>query len=54
MGGVPVVDGEEHLQDPVLTAAGVADSLGVHRNTATAALTQCRAERMADVMEQCG
>jgi hypothetical protein len=40
--------------DPALTAAGVTDQLGVHRNTAQAALTQCRAERMADVMEQRG
>ncbi|WP_461091825.1 DUF6292 family protein [Streptomyces incanus] len=40
--------------DPALTAAGVTDSLGVHRNTAQAALTQCRADRMADVMEQHG
>ncbi|MFD9099416.1 hypothetical protein [Streptomyces collinus] len=38
--------------DPALTAAAVTDHLGVHRNTAQAALTQCRAERMADVMEQ--
>ncbi|MEU3298091.1 hypothetical protein ABZ722_38050 [Streptomyces longwoodensis] len=28
--------------------------LGVNRNTAQAALTQCRAEQMADVMEQRG
>ncbi|GAB1340870.1 hypothetical protein ACE1SV_74600 [Streptomyces sp. E-15] len=40
--------------DPALTAADVADRLGVHRNTATAVLVQCRAERMADVMEQHG
>ncbi|MFK4123529.1 hypothetical protein [Streptomyces longwoodensis] len=40
--------------DPALTAAGVTDQLGVHRNTAQAALTQCRAQRMADVMEQRG
>lgn len=40
--------------DPALTAAGVTDRLGVHRNTAQAALTTLRAERMADVMEQRG
>ncbi|MEU1918374.1 DUF6292 family protein [Streptomyces massasporeus] len=40
--------------DPALTAAGVTDQLGVHRNTAQAALTALRAERMADVMEQRG
>ncbi|MEU5666491.1 DUF6292 family protein [Streptomyces longwoodensis] len=40
--------------DPALTAAAVTEQLGVHRNTAQAALTQCRAERMADVMEQRG
>ncbi|MFI0141915.1 hypothetical protein [Streptomyces luteogriseus] len=40
--------------DPALTAAGVTERLGVHRNTAQAALTQCRAERMADLMEQRG
>ncbi|MGW7341205.1 DUF6292 family protein [Streptomyces sp. NPDC054808] len=38
--------------DPALTAADVTDRLGVHRNTAQAALTQCRAQRMANVMEQ--
>ncbi|MFH9821387.1 hypothetical protein [Streptomyces sp. NPDC017230] len=41
-------------EDPVLTAADVADRLGVHRNTAQAGLVQCRADRMADVMEQHG
>ncbi|MEV5249847.1 DUF6292 family protein [Streptomyces werraensis] len=41
-------------EDPVLTAARVADRLGVHPNTAAAALVQCRAERIADVMEQRG
>ncbi|MET8571897.1 hypothetical protein [Streptomyces sp. NPDC004783] len=40
--------------DPTLTAADVADRLGVHRNTATTALVHCRADRMADVMEQRG
>ncbi|WP_314416117.1 DUF6292 family protein [Streptomyces sp. DSM 40484] len=40
--------------DPALTAASVTDSLGVHRNTAQAALTAGRAERMADVMERHG
>ncbi|GHB11919.1 hypothetical protein GCM10010330_77450 [Streptomyces tendae] len=40
--------------DPALTAADVTDHLGVHRNTAQAALTQCRAQRMADVMDQRG
>ncbi|MGW0573034.1 DUF6292 family protein [Streptomyces tauricus] len=40
--------------DPTLTAAAVADSLGVHRNTAQAALTAARADRMADLMEQHG
>ncbi|MFF8035990.1 DUF6292 family protein [Streptomyces sp. NPDC016626] len=40
--------------DPTVTAAGVTDRLGVHRNTAQAALTALRAERMADVMEQRG
>ncbi|MEU6102801.1 hypothetical protein [Streptomyces flaveolus] len=40
--------------DPALTAATVTDRLGVHRDTGQAALTQCRAERMADVMEQHG
>ncbi|MFF8939158.1 hypothetical protein ACF08O_31450 [Streptomyces paradoxus] len=40
--------------DPTLTAAGVAERLGVHRNTAQAALTALRAQRMADVMEQRG
>lgn len=42
---------------PALSAcgtAGVTDRLGVHRNTAQAALTALRAERMADVMEQRG
>ncbi len=39
--------------DPALTAAATTDRLGVHRNTAQAALTQCRAQRLADVMEQC-
>ncbi|MFC8876119.1 hypothetical protein [Streptomyces ardesiacus] len=39
-------------QDPALTAADVTDRLGVHRNTAQAALTAVRAERMADVMDQ--
>ncbi|MFJ4276142.1 hypothetical protein ACIP29_37000 [Streptomyces coelicoflavus] len=38
--------------DPALTAAAVTDRLGVHRNTAQAALTTLRAQRMADVMEQ--
>ncbi|MFE0790395.1 hypothetical protein [Streptomyces mutabilis] len=38
--------------DPALTAADVTDRLGVHRNTAQAALTALRAQRMADVMEQ--
>ncbi|MFD5914890.1 DUF6292 family protein [Streptomyces massasporeus] len=38
--------------DPALTAAGVTEQLGVHRNTAQAALTALRAQRMADVMEQ--
>ncbi|MEV4044238.1 hypothetical protein [Streptomyces sp. NPDC049744] len=38
--------------DPALTAAAVTDRLGVHRNTAQAALTALRAERMADVMDQ--
>ncbi|MGI5397860.1 DUF6292 family protein [Streptomyces sp. CA-251251] len=38
--------------DPALTAAAVTDRLGVHRNTAQAALTECRAQRMADAMEQ--
>ncbi|MEW2426177.1 hypothetical protein AB0911_37415 [Streptomyces nigra] len=38
---------------PVCAAAAAAvNRLGVHRNTAQAALTQCRAQRMADVMEQ--
>ncbi|GAB1325663.1 DUF6292 family protein [Streptomyces sennicomposti] len=41
-------------KDPVLTAADVADRLGVHPNTAQAALVQCRAERIADVIEQRG
>ncbi|MFE5759480.1 hypothetical protein ACFQ7M_19785 [Streptomyces massasporeus] len=40
--------------DPALTAAGVTEQLGVHRNTAQAALTALRAQRMADVMEQRG
>ncbi|MFG2811472.1 hypothetical protein [Streptomyces massasporeus] len=40
--------------DPTLTAAGVTEQLGVHRNTAQAALTALRAQRMADVMEQRG
>ncbi|MGW3361037.1 DUF6292 family protein [Streptomyces bungoensis] len=40
--------------DPALTAAGATDRLGVHRDTAQDALTQCRAERMADVMERRG
>ncbi|MGA5208046.1 DUF6292 family protein [Streptomyces variegatus] len=40
--------------DPALTAAGVTEQLGVHRNTAQAALTALRAQRMADVMEQQG
>ncbi|WP_229924232.1 DUF6292 family protein [Streptomyces capillispiralis] len=40
--------------DPTVTAAGVTDRFGVHRNTAQAALTALRAERMADVMEQRG
>ncbi|MEU1710099.1 hypothetical protein ABZ478_32825 [Streptomyces sp. NPDC005706] len=40
--------------DPALTAAGVTDRLGVHPDTAQDALTQCRAERMAEVMEQRG
>lgn len=38
--------------DPALTAAAVTDRLGVHRNTAQAALTAIRSERMADVMDQ--
>ncbi|WP_329460759.1 hypothetical protein [Streptomyces sp. NBC_01497] len=38
--------------DPHLTAAGVTDRLGVHRNTAQSALTQLRAERMADRMQE--
>ncbi|MFF9458646.1 hypothetical protein [Streptomyces flaveolus] len=38
--------------DPALTAAAVTDHLGVHRNTAQAALTALRAERMAVLMEQ--
>lgn len=37
---------------PALTAAAVTDRLGVHHSTAQAALTPCRAERMADAMEQ--
>ncbi|MCF3960492.1 DUF6292 family protein [Streptomyces fuscigenes] len=40
--------------DPELTAAGVTDQLGVHRNTAQSALTQLRADRMADRMQQRG
>ncbi|MEW2426314.1 hypothetical protein AB0911_38400 [Streptomyces nigra] len=40
--------------DPTLTAAGVTDQLGVHRNTAQAALTALRAQRVADVMTQQG
>ncbi|AIS02436.1 DUF6292 family protein [Streptomyces glaucescens] len=64
-GGRPVGAGDQVPRDqlpqrvaqllddnPALTAGDVADRLGVHRNTATAALVQCRAERMADLMEQ--
>src|SRR5690606_28491209 len=40
--------------DPALTAARVTEQLGVHRNTAQAALTALPAERMADVMAQRG
>ncbi|MGA5771800.1 hypothetical protein ACPC36_30535 [Streptomyces pseudogriseolus] len=41
-------------EDPAITAADVTARLGVHRNTAQAALTALRAERIADVMEQRG
>ncbi|MFF4771052.1 hypothetical protein ACFY1V_31545 [Streptomyces sp. NPDC001255] len=37
--------------DPALTAARVTEALGVHRDTATAALLDRRAHRMADLME---
>jgi hypothetical protein len=40
--------------DPRITAAEVAERLGVHRNTATTALVQCRAEALADAMERHG
>ncbi|WP_432091458.1 DUF6292 family protein [Streptomyces sp. NRRL F-5630] len=40
--------------DPALTAARVTEALGVHRDTATAALLHCRASRMADLMERQG
>ncbi|MFG3384362.1 hypothetical protein [Streptomyces sp. NPDC047999] len=40
--------------DPALTAAGVTEALGVHRNTAQAALIDLRAQRIADAMEQHG
>ncbi|MFF8675330.1 hypothetical protein [Streptomyces sp. NPDC015242] len=40
--------------DTVLTVAGVTEQLGVHRDTAQAALTAPRAQRRVDVMEQQG
>lgn len=37
--------------DPGITAAGVVDALGVHRDTAQDALLRLRADRMADLLE---
>ncbi|ORT54186.1 DUF6292 family protein [Streptomyces sp. CB03238] len=38
-------------EDPAISAAGVVDALGVHRDTAQDALTQLRAGRIADLMQ---
>ncbi|MER5818851.1 DUF6292 family protein [Streptomyces californicus] len=48
---LPALTAELLDADPTLTAATVADRLGVHRDTAQDALTHQRAERIADRVE---
>ncbi|MGW7433344.1 hypothetical protein ACWGIN_27865 [Streptomyces sp. NPDC054861] len=37
--------------DPTISAAGVTQALGIHRDTAQNTLTQLRAQRIADLLD---
>ncbi|MEU4181492.1 hypothetical protein [Streptomyces sp. NPDC026589] len=47
---LPALTAELLDADPTISAAGVTEALGIHRDTAQEALTRLRADRMADLM----
>ncbi|MFD5347473.1 hypothetical protein ACFWJY_27875 [Streptomyces anulatus] len=48
---LPALTAELLDADPTITAAGVTEALGIHRDTAQEALTRLRADRIADHIE---